>query len=198
LQLVLDWDGTCTVRDTLLMVINEFGDPSREPEWDAALAAGTMTHREVMEAELATVSVPLDEVVAYVVQHAELRPGFHELVAAHAPVILSSSFHETIEPVLQREAVRATVHANRVDARPEGWRIRWESDSDCYVCGQPCKRGALPAGDVVYVGDGFSDRCAAAAARRVFARDGLADYLRERALPFEPFDTLHDVARRVS
>lgn len=194
MRLVLDWDGTCTVRDTLLMVVQAFGDASIESRLDAALAEGTMTHRAVMEAEFATVSSPLEDVVQYVVEHAELRPGFHELVARYDPLILSSSFHETIEPVLAREGVSAAVRANHAEPSPNGWRIRWASDTDCSVCGQPCKRGALPGGDVVYVGDGFSDRCAALAARRVFARDGLAAYLEREAVPFEPFDTLHDVA----
>jgi 2-hydroxy-3-keto-5-methylthiopentenyl-1-phosphate phosphatase len=37
------------------------------------------------------------------------------------------------------------------------------------------------------VGDGYSDRCVALAAERVFARDGLADYLSARGEPFEEF-----------
>lgn len=182
------------MRDTLLMVIYAFGDSSIEPELDRALAAGTMTHREVMEAEFATVGAPLEDVVAYVVEHARLRPGFHELVERHAPMILSSSFHETIEPVLAREAISADVRANHAEPRPEGWGIRWEADTDCVTCGQPCKRGSLPGGAVTYVGDGFSDRCAALAAERVFARDGLARYLSEQGVRYEPFDTLIDVA----
>jgi 2-hydroxy-3-keto-5-methylthiopentenyl-1-phosphate phosphatase len=192
-QLVVDWDGTVTVRDTLLMAVERFGNASLEPELDAALAAGSMTHREVMEAEFASVRASLDEVVAYVVEHARVRAGFTELVASHDPLILSSSFHETIEPVLAREGVRARVRANRVDPRPDGWRILWQSDSECATCGEPCKRGSLPAGPLVYVGDGYSDRCAALAADRVFARDGLARYLVEVGVPFEAFDTFDDV-----
>jgi 2-hydroxy-3-keto-5-methylthiopentenyl-1-phosphate phosphatase len=41
--------------------------------------------------------------------------------------------------------------------------------------------------EIVFVGDGYSDRCAALAADRVFARDGLAEYLRERGVVHEPF-----------
>ena len=183
-----------TERDTLLMAVERFGDPSREDELDAALARGELTHRQVMEAEFAVVRAPLDEVVAYIVEHARVRPGLGEVVERFDPLILSSSFHETIEPVLARERVDARVRANRVDPRPDGWRIRWLSDSDCAECGQPCKRGSLPAGEVVYVGDGYSDRCAALAASRVFARDGLARYLDEHGIAYEPFETLSDVA----
>ena len=196
MQLVVDWDGTCTVRDTLLMVVEEFGDPTLEASLDAALEAGSMTHREVMEIEFAAVRSPLDEVVAFIVDRAELRPGFHEL-AARGPIVLSSGFHETIEPVLRREGVELIVRANRVEARPDGWRIRHLSETPCAVCGQWCKRAALPPGDVVYVGDGFSDRCAALAATRVFARAGLAEHLAGIGVPFEPFDTLRDVVARI-
>ena len=47
----------------------------------------------------------------------------------------------------------------------------------------------------VYVGDGYSDRCVALAAARVFARDGLATYLEAQGVAFQPFDDFHDVAR---
>lgn len=194
MEVVLDWDGTVTERDTLLMAVERFGDASLEPELDAALARGELTHREVMETEFASVRAPLDEVVAYIVEHARVRPGFRELVERHDPLILSSSFHETIEPVLAREGVKARVRANHVDARRDGWRIRWVSDSECTECGQACKRGSLPPGTpLVYVGDGYSDRCAALVADRVFARAGLAAYLDGAGVAYEPFETLRDV-----
>ena len=53
-------------------------------------------------------------------------------------------------------------------------------------------------GEVVYVGDGYSDRCAAQAADRIFARDGLARYLDEQGVAYELFDDLHDVARALA
>ena len=49
----------------------------------------------------------------------------------------------------------------------------------------------LPDGYVVYVGDGYSDRCAALASDRVFATSGLARYLSARRTPFEPFSDFH-------
>jgi 2-hydroxy-3-keto-5-methylthiopentenyl-1-phosphate phosphatase len=66
-------------------------------------------------------------------------------------------------------------------------------------CGDSCKRGSLPEGDgqLVYVGDGYSDRCAALAAHRVFARDGLADYLDARRVPYVRFDDLTDVVAAI-
>jgi 2-hydroxy-3-keto-5-methylthiopentenyl-1-phosphate phosphatase len=125
-----------------------------------------------------------------------LRPGFHELAEARDPVILSSGFHELIEPILAREGVELDVLANRLDARPDGWRAIWRDEAVCATCGEACKRGVLAGGDpYVFVGDGYSDRCAAIAAERVFARDTLARYLQSIGHPFEGFDDLHDVLR---
>ena len=67
--------------------------------------------------------------------------------------------------------------ANRLDARPDGWVVRFRDEADCATCGEPCKRGSLAGEPYVYVGDGYSDRCAALAAERIFARDSLATHL---------------------
>jgi len=84
--------------------------------------------------------------------------------------------------------------ANRVSWHPDGWRAEFRSGDPCEHCGEPCKRAALPAGPVVYVGDGYSDRCAALRADRVFATGTLAVDLDGLGVPYERFDDLHDVA----
>ena len=54
------------------------------------------------------------------------------------------------------------------------------------------------AGDVAYVGDGYSDRCAALSATRVFATGALARHLAEHGIPYEPFEDLRDVLDALS
>jgi 2-hydroxy-3-keto-5-methylthiopentenyl-1-phosphate phosphatase len=168
------------------MLLEEFGRP---------LEDGTGSFREVMEAELATLRLPLEDAVAWLLEHVRVRAGFHELVAAHRPLVVSSSFEETIRPILEREGVRVPLVANRVDVRPDGWRVLWRDAGTCPECGDVCKRGALPEPPFAYAGDGWSDHCPALAAERVFARDGLARYLDERGVPYEPFGDLSDIAR---
>jgi 2-hydroxy-3-keto-5-methylthiopentenyl-1-phosphate phosphatase len=107
---------------------------------------------------------------------------------------VSSGFHELIRPVLEREGIDLEVRANRLDARPDGWRALFRNDEPCPVCGEPCKRADLEGSeDFAYVGDGVSDRCVALAASRVFARDGLARYLEARGVDFVPFADFYDV-----
>jgi 2-hydroxy-3-keto-5-methylthiopentenyl-1-phosphate phosphatase len=193
--LVLDWDGTVTEEDTLVMALLEFGDPAVYDSTEAALDVGAMTFRQVMEAEMATIRAPVVEVSAWLLEHARLRPRFGEIVARYPSLVVSSGFHELIEPLLAREGIDVPVRANRLVEGADGWRVAWRDEALCEVCGDSCKRGSLPAGEVVYVGDGYSDYCAALAADRVFARDGLARFLEERGIPYEPFVGFPELAR---
>ncbi|HET7744702.1 MAG TPA: haloacid dehalogenase-like hydrolase [Gaiellaceae bacterium] len=187
MRLVLDWDGTVTEVDGLHLVLLEFGDQGAYAEHEARLGRELTLH-EVIAGEFATVHAPLTEVAAWVRENVRLRAGFVELARAHDPLIVSSGFHELIEPVLDREGLRLEVVANRLDPRADGWRVLFRNDEPCQVCGEPCKRAEVDEiGPFVYVGDGFSDRCVARAADRVFARDALAEYLAAEGVSFEPF-----------
>lgn len=204
MKLVLDWDGTVTERDMLEVVLCEFGNPEVFERVERELGR-TMTLHEVIAAEFETVRAPVPEVQAWVVEHARVRRGFAEFAGAFRPLVVSSGFHELIEPVLAREGVVLELWANSLDARPDGWRVRFRDDVCCSECGEACKRASLPSGQVVFVGDGYSDRCAALAADRVFARDGLARYLDREGVPYEPFSdfvalasALRSTARRSS
>jgi 2-hydroxy-3-keto-5-methylthiopentenyl-1-phosphate phosphatase len=193
MRLVLDWDGTVTERDTLHLTIERFGDlevfRAMEEQIGRALSLN-----EVIAVEMATISAPFDEVLGWLLDVVRVRPGLAELVAAHDPLIVSAGFRELIEPVLEREGIVASVVANRLEPDPAGWRSVFLERAPCPVCGEPCKRMALVgSGPFVFVGDGVSDRCASLAAERVYARDGLARWLEERGVPFEPFEDLHDI-----
>ena len=197
-RLVLDWDGTVTESDTLELVVQHFGDQSVFDDAEVGLRSGALTLKECMELEFSSVRASLDDVVAFLVANAKVRPGFRELVERYHPLVLSSSFEETIRPVLEREGVEVDLFANRVDARPDGWRPIWRYEAECATCSEHCKRALLPTGRVVYVGDGYADRCAALKADQVFATAGLAAYLDERGRPFEPFGDFFDVLRALA
>jgi 2-hydroxy-3-keto-5-methylthiopentenyl-1-phosphate phosphatase len=186
-RVALDWDGTCTVADSLVAAIRVFGDP-------VVLYDGYGSHGEALVHEVGSLRARADEVSAWAVENVELRPGFRELVERFDPVIVSSGLPQLIQPVLAREGIEVEVRSNGAEPRLDGWVLSFYSDQLCPVCGEHCKRSALPEGrPLVYVGDGYSDRCAALACDRVFARDFLAGFLAEEAVPFEPFETLLDV-----
>ena len=107
-------------------------------------ALGREDHlREEIERQFATVHASLDEVVAWVVENVACAPGFPELAALH-PLVVSSGFHELIDPVLEREGVEVEL-AGEPDRGAAG---RLAADlaraAVCSVCGQPCKRSSFP------------------------------------------------------
>jgi 2-hydroxy-3-keto-5-methylthiopentenyl-1-phosphate phosphatase len=176
------------------MVLHEFGDPDVFERASSSLERGQITLNEEIRQQFAVVTEPIEAVVLWLLDRVRLRRGFRELAAEHGPIVVTVGFRELIEPVLAREAIEVELRSNSVEWTPEGWRPRFRSEELCSVCGEPCKRSALPPGRVVYVGDGFSDRCAALAADRVFARDGLARYLDSVGAAYEPFEDFRDVA----
>jgi 2-hydroxy-3-keto-5-methylthiopentenyl-1-phosphate phosphatase len=197
MQLVLDWDGTVTEVDSLHMVLEQFGDHDVYEAAEAELGH-RLTLNEVIAMEMRTVRKPLDEVVAWLLGQVRVRRGFAALVRRHDPVIVSAGFHEVIEPVLAREGVTARVIANRIDPRPEGWESIFRDGLPCAVCGEACKRAAVhDLGVFAYAGDGVSDRCVALAAARVFARDGLAEWLESEGVAYEPFADFVDLDARL-
>jgi 2-hydroxy-3-keto-5-methylthiopentenyl-1-phosphate phosphatase len=191
-KLVLDWDGTVTVRDSLVAAITELGDPSvydREFE----------SYGEALAAEIATIRSTPEQLAAWAVANVEIRPGFHELVERYNPIVVSSGLPQLILPVLEREGVTLDVRSNDAVPSAAGWRVKFRHEGLCTVCGDRCKRRSLPdEHPIVFVGDGWSDRCASLACERVFARTGLATYLDEQGVPYERYETFHDVAAALS
>lgn len=206
---LIDWDGTVTDRDMLDEIARTFGDPELYAQIDAGLDERTLTLHEVLRREFEPVRAPLAEVEQWLVENARIRPGFHELVQLSEErgwrlVVLSSGFRQLIEPVLRRERLeRLELVSNRIVPDPQGWRVVFRDEDICPVCGEACKRQTVRklldgrGGEIIYIGDGYSDQCAAQAADRIFARRRLASYLLERGVPFEPFDDFFQVARGI-
>jgi HAD superfamily phosphoserine phosphatase-like hydrolase len=199
---VVDFDGTITEEDSLVAIVQAHA-PEVFDEVEDALMAGRISLRECIRREFAAVAGDHDEIVGEAVAQTRVRAGFAAFVAAaraagHRLVVVSSGFESIIRPVLAREGVDGLdVVAHDVRFTDTGGVVEFRHGEDCDVCGEHCKRSVVTsmhdAGDVVYIGDGYSDHCAAMAADRVFARRGLARYLLRAGVPFEPFEDFVDV-----
>jgi 2-hydroxy-3-keto-5-methylthiopentenyl-1-phosphate phosphatase len=118
-------------------------------------------------------------------------------------VIVSNGFRRVIEAVLGQAGVGdLEIASHDAEFSTAGCRLVWsERGERCELCGRRCKRHDLrrrrDGERLVYLGDGISDRCAAQMADLVFARDGLAEYLVERRVPFVPFEDFVGVRREL-
>jgi 2-hydroxy-3-keto-5-methylthiopentenyl-1-phosphate phosphatase len=194
--IVVDFDGTITESDTLVEIVQTHA-PQLFDELEGDLDAGRITLHQCIEREFAAVRGDHDAIVAEAVDRVRVRAGFAEFVSAaqaagHRVVVVSSGFEAIIRPVLLRHGVPdVELFAHEVRFSAEGGVVEFRHGEQCDVCGQECKRSvvaALREDDVVYVGDGYSDRCAALDADRVFARRELARDLAAEGVAYEPFD----------
>jgi 2-hydroxy-3-keto-5-methylthiopentenyl-1-phosphate phosphatase len=204
--IVCDFDGTVTHRDTLRLLAAEYGSDALWSSLRARMRSGELTLDDALERLFARMSVPFAEARDLVLARNPTRAGFRELVCwcrehGHRLLILSNGFRSMIAAILERAGITG-VEIISHDARfsSTGCQIIWRRrEEPCPACGTHCKRHEFLAGSAagrrIYIGDGISDHCAAEVADLVFARNGLADHLAQRGLPFEPFEDFHEVLR---
>lgn len=209
----LDFDGTITIRDATDAILEAYADP----QWlgiEESWKAGRIGSRECLMAQMALVRASRSEVDG-LLDLIEVDAGLMTLlewcISRAAPVhIVSDGFDYCIQRILTRPSLGLARHLKDVRIvsshfGPDGaqWRVSFTPPSQACLHGcATCKPAAMAqlsvAGSpVVFVGDGLSDRYAAAAADMVFAKDTLAAYCGERSIPYTPYDNLATVARRL-
>lgn len=197
----LDFDGTISAFDIGLRILERHGRPGWE-EIDAAFIRGEIGSRACIAAEWAFVDEPEPELQA-TAREVALDPGFAPLVAALRAAgaevaVLSDGFGFYVEEHCRAAAVAVDVYANRVDWDTRELRFPFGDPTcacqSCGVCKQaPIRAAAARGRTTVMVGDGASDRKAAALADVVFAKTGLARWCEDAGVAFIPYATLSDV-----
>ena len=201
--LAIDFDGTLATHDTVDWFTARWAPEDFEAA-DAALARGEIGLDECMARQIANITAPAEDIIGFLVDTVGLRPGTEELLAycaAHdvEPVIVSAGFESLIRAILAANGVEMAISAHEVEHGPDGMRIRFRERALCPHCGERCKRAEvaeLAAGRrVAYVGDGYSDLCAAEVADLRFARASLSRHLDAGGHAYIPFEDMHDVRR---
>jgi 2-hydroxy-3-keto-5-methylthiopentenyl-1-phosphate phosphatase len=194
-----DFDGTVAPSDIGAALFERFAVRGRDEAADALRRwkAGEIGHRELTEIESRCMEASMEEALEFARGHA-IDPGFSAFSRAALErgdrvMVASEGYGFYVADQLARAGLHDVPwRANH--ARIEGRRwipeFPW-ADPSCPRCGN-CKaqyaRARRAAGDrVVFVGDGLSDRCGAAAADVVFARASLWDWCVREGLPARPF-----------
>jgi HAD superfamily phosphoserine phosphatase-like hydrolase len=203
--LLLDFDGTSATSNVGMSFIEKFSEGDAWKKIDDDYGKGKFGSRRAYELLGPMLGGTPLEWREYVRSHHYLDPGFTALVTEAVKrgwrvEILSDGLDFYIEEMLGEAGVKLPVRAGVLGAKEGGAKISTpHMNPECGYCGT-CKSSrvdelAAEGREVVFVGDGLSDRCAAPRARRTFAKDLLADHLREQNLPFEEYKTLFDVKR---
>ncbi|MBC7186087.1 MAG: HAD-IB family phosphatase, partial [Calditrichaeota bacterium] len=177
------------------------------PDWRKAVQAwkqGLISSRECLERECRLARVTRAALDAYA-EEQELDPHFRTFAdfcaERHIPLmVLSDGLDYYIARILRRHGLaHIPFRSNHLVFGADG-TIRPEFpyfELGCRVCGN-CKgyhvRTHRQDGEVVvYVGDGFSDRCGVAEADVVLAKGDLLRYCQGEGIAHAPFTTFADV-----
>jgi 2-hydroxy-3-keto-5-methylthiopentenyl-1-phosphate phosphatase len=203
---VLDFDGTVTQKD----IGDEICDRFAPPAWrdiDEAWVRNEISLPDAQRQMWALARAERPEALAYAREIGHLRPGLDALTAAArragaAMWLASGGFDFYIEALLgPRLALfeRRYFNATRfIDGRIEvDFPHADLACGRCAVCkGKVCDAARAGGAEVVFIGDGSSDRCAIGRADRLFVVRGslLERSCAERGVACVPFDELGEIA----
>lgn len=198
----VDFDGTITKKDTCYAMVETFAKDGWEEIsrlWeDKKLSTEDCANRifELFQASLEDVGNLMDkmEIDGYFKEFLELcRHKGHEVY------ILSDGYDFNIKTVLEKHNIEVKYYSNKLlYDTDKGFSIECPyHNPSCGNCGT-CKTSLIKAlkgdsGQVVYIGDGYSDMCPAAIADVVFAKDFLYKYCREKGINAIFFSDFKDI-----
>lgn len=204
-----DFDGTVSKRDVGYNLFRHFSNGRNEellPDWKA----GRLSTRDCLRLEAEMVHASEDEILGFV-DRFELDDTFPELVSFCRDndlplVIVSEGMDFYIKRMLSRYNLSdLAVFSNIGHFENGGLRIEFPyTTRKCEGCGN-CKAARMVeyrnkiAGPcrIIFVGDGYSDACAAREADLIFAKKDLVRYCESEQISYTEFDNFRDVICRL-
>jgi len=201
-EVLCDFDGTITNADIGFRIIETFGGPGWR-EVEDAYQRGEKGSKEAIEEIFSLTRVSEQTLSRFVEEHFFVDPSFNDFLnycrrSDMEITVLSDGFDFYIDLMLQKFKVDVPYLANCLRVIDNSLVTRFPyHNTKCGICGN-CKmefaqkvkkRGA----DIIYIGDGHSDRCASNMADVIFAKDSLAEYCKEQEMPYFHFNNFADI-----
>lgn len=213
LKIYVDFDGTITLKDVSDYLFSQLSGRRSEFFVEEYLA-GKIGAQQCFLGECQASGAVRIESINEIVDRQEIDPTFKDFVefceSHDIPFyVLSDGFEYYIQRILGLHGLtQVTFISNQLVFQPvDGMGVFTllpvfpYKDSECDCCAN-CKRNHLltlsSENDViVYVGDGYSDRCPSRYADSVFAKGSLIRYCREENISFFEYQTFKDVIDRL-
>ena len=205
LAVFCDFDGTISMRDVGYSVFNHFSNGKNDellPDW----FSGKMTTRDCLIAEAEMVNASSEELYDFI-DKIDIDPTFTEFVGIcdsnDIPLsILSDGLDFYIKHLLAKNNLNHLQFiTNRAILEDNKIKVEFPYDNEeCESCGI-CKGEVIKKFrkkhnsdfNIVYVGDGYSDACAAKEADILFAKKDLVDYCKNNNIEYLNYDNFNDV-----
>jgi 2-hydroxy-3-keto-5-methylthiopentenyl-1-phosphate phosphatase len=212
-QLILcDFDGTINIRDMGYILVNQFTSGNWEPI-DRDFREGKIGSREAYSRIAKILEGNESTILRFVQEHSDIDPSFPIFYQYCREKdidikIVSDGLDFYIKKILENQHLsEIPFYANCTHFRDGGGiDISFpHSEEQCGLCGT-CKKKLIQIhrkeyDSIFFVGNGFSDRCAAQEADLAFAKDSLYTYCIEQDIPchfFKDFqEVLNDLKKQI-
>ncbi|MBI3614990.1 MAG: HAD-IB family phosphatase [Candidatus Omnitrophica bacterium] len=203
LLIACDFDGTVTRQDTLVEILDRYGDVCWR-EVQEKVVSGELSIRDGLQSEMGSVRATPEEMKSLLTEKVEVDPTFPGFLRSMRQrgiplVCLSGGFDLCLEIVLSKAGLWPLPYlANRLIRNNGSWRVEFPYPSlNCQACGH-CKgdpiRGWNEQGYLtVFVGNGVTDRCGARHAKLTFAKDELHTWAQAQGIASVRYETFDDV-----
>jgi 2,3-diketo-5-methylthio-1-phosphopentane phosphatase len=201
-----DFDGTISKHDVTDAILERFANPEWE-EVEKAWAEGLITSRQCMSEQYGMIKADETELTAFL-DKVEIDETFLNFLAfcresGYPVTIVSDGFDFYIQKILARYGVKGIeVFSNHMSYVNGAIVTEFPHTNDeCETCGN-CKTSIYhslkkPDNRIVYIGDGWSDRCIAHESDVIFAKHKLIAYCHERGLDYTPYTNFTDIRREM-
>ena len=200
-----DFDGTISRRDVGYNLFHHFSG-GKNDELLPAWIEGTLSTRDCLRQEAAMVQASPETILEFLDQF-EIDETFVAFEArcreAGVPVVvMSEGLDFYIKRILSRYGLgHLPLMCNSGFLEKGTIRVEFPyENSTCRTCGN-CKgermaeyRQNQPGCRTMFVGDGYSDACAAREADLLFAKKDLCDYCEKHNIEYTAYNTFKDIA----
>ncbi len=200
--LLCDFDGTITEQDVGIVLLEEFSTT----DWrvlEEAFSRGEVDIRRNMQDQFSHVPHDAPALLEYARERVTIRPGWQELVGychEHGLEldVLSGGLQFYVEALMPETDPMPRVHCLDAVYTADGWQVSLpagmrDEDVSTGFKERVVEQYRERFSHVWFIGNGTSDRGAAAVADRVWAVEPLLSYCRERGIAVTAFETFYDI-----
>lgn len=208
LRFFIDFDGTISKNDVVDLILERFG-MRQWTDIERLWLEGKIGSRECLSRQMDLVSAREEDFSA-LINEVEIDPAFVSFLARaknlNVPVtIVSDGFDIVIGSILKRALSKdpellsnLPVYSNKLIRSANGYKAQFPEGPLCEHACANCKPRVIRAlskeGEkIIFVGDGLSDRFAAAEAHLTFAKSKLLKFCQEKKIAHRPYQDFREI-----
>jgi len=208
-KIYIDFDGTITTKDIGEHMFLEFGDPDKCREIISKWLNAELNSQQVWKQLCKTIENFSEDKFDVFLKDFSIDPFFNEFIDYSNKhnfglTILSDGLDYYIDKIRKRENFEQILtYSNHLTFGQKNELLPEfpYTDEECSKCAN-CKRNHILNSSseediTIYIGDGWSDTCAAEHCDFIFAKRSLLKYCEQNGLPYFPFKTFRDVLKIV-